>query len=837
MKSGQSTVAAATAALLAGISAPALAQSQTPPLTVITADPQPAPASGSPSVAQASVAPEDSAAAQTSTAPTSDSAVNNGFGDIIVTARRVSESAQRVPVSITALSAKTLESNNIIQVEEIQRVTPGLQVNATTRGSSTPGFALRGQRAYNVNLLTDPAVSVYFADVGQARTTGTNQTLFDLDSVQVLKGPQGTLFGRNTTGGAILINPKRPTADFGGYIQGALGNYNFHDLEGALNLPLAPTLALRVSGKISKRDGYFKNVLNGQKAQDLDAQSVRGFLAWNPTSNLRMDLLGTYFHSNEVGTAAKLKFYDPRGIPAAFPAATRDALAAIYAGELAATNALGRLEYRNSIPFKTRAKVTGIQHTTSLDIDSGLDSLTVKNIFGYRDIKSRYNADTDGGGISVIDYRGIMNEHQVSDELQLVGAGKNFDFIVGLFYFREKGQDTLDQFPQFDVLTPAALKPTPVTLQDFDGINTSYSAFAHGTLKLGGLVEGLSISGGLRQTWDKRAVTWHNRNEIRSPAGTNNRAFQCLLTTVIYATSDRNLCSDSAKTDFSKLTYDISLNYQASRDVLVYLAHRRGYRSGGFNTSPNNAVQTAPFAPETVNDVELGLKSQFLVPFPVRFNGALFYSKYSDVQRLTSTVIGTRLSSQIVNAAKATIKGLEVDLSLRPARWLDVTLGYSLIDAKYDRWEDTYNVAGVPTTVDISDSGFTYIPRHQLNATATVNLPVGPGNGDLSVQGGIYYQSITDTLENNTRNCGPNGLYTGCLNEPTKLDGYSTFNARINWNEVMGSRVDLSLFANNLTNTHYENIGFALVGAIGTFATAPGAPRMYGLQLRLPFGK
>ena len=704
-------------------------------------------------------APATEAAAQTQPSGSA-----KGFDEIVVTARRVSENLQRVPLSVTAITGEALEANNIIQVEDVQRVTPGLQVNATTRGSSTPGFALRGQRAYNVNLLTDPAVSVYFAEVGQARTTGTNQTLFDLESVQVLKGPQGTLFGRNTTGGAILIAPKRPEDEFGGYLQAAMGNYDFVDIEGAINVPLSPTLALRVSGKKSERDGYFTNVLNGQRAQDLHAESYRAFLAWEPTSNLRMDLIGTYFKSDEVGTAVKLKLVDPRGIPAAFPGAVKDILAAAYADELAQTQALGKYEYRNTIPFDTGAKVYGIQHTTTLDLDSGLDELAIKNIFGYRNIKSRYNGDTEGGGIAIIDYRGVMNEHQISDELQLIGRNGNFDFITGLFYFKEKGRDTLDQFRQFDILTPVALGPTPEVFQDFDGTNQSYSAFVHGTYKLDALADGLSVSGGLRYTRDKRAVTWHSRNEIRSPAGTNDRAYLGLLTGAINDASDRDLCADNGKTTFSKITYDVSLNYQASRDVLVYVAHRRGYRSGGFNTSPRNDGQTAPFAPEVVDDIELGVKSQFGGAVPIRFNGALFYSKYNDVQRLTSTVIGTQLSSQIVNAAKATIKGLEFDFTAHPTSWLDLSAGYSYLDAKYNEWEDTYSVGGVLTAVDISDSGFTYIPKHQLNASAAVHFPVGEGGGEMSFQASYYYQSRVDTLENNTRNCGPDGLYTGCLN-------------------------------------------------------------------------
>ena len=781
----------------------------------------------SPALAQAAAAPQAAPAEAANT-----------LGEVVVTARRVSESMQRVPVSITAVTGETIVRNNIVQVDEIQRITPGLQVNATTRGSSTPGFAIRGQRAYNVNLLTDPAVSVYFADVGQARTTGTNQTLFDLDSVQILKGPQGTLFGRNTTGGAILITPKRPTNEFGGYASLSGGNFNFLDAEGAINLPISSTLAARFSGKVSKRDGYFKNVLNGQKAQDLDAESYRAFLSWTPTDDIRSDLVATYFKSDEVGTAVKLALVDPRGIPAAFPAASKAALGAAYASELAATRALGRYQYRNSIPFKTANKVWGIQNTTAVDLHlAGWDSLTVKNIYGYRSIRSQYNSDTDGGGINVIDYNGIMNEHQVSDELQLIGARKDFDFIVGGFYFQEKGIDALDHFRQFDVLTPAFLAPTPYVFQDFDGTNRSTSAFAHATYKLSALREGLSVSGGLRYTEDKRSVNFHSRSEVRFPAGTNTRAYNCTLTGVINLSPDRNLCSQEASKTFSKLTYDASLNYQVNSDVLVYLAGRRGYRAGGFNTTPVNVTQTAPFQPETVDDVELGLKSQFHAgAMPVRFNAAAFHSKYSNVQRLTSTVIGTTLSSQIVNAASATIQGVELDLTARPADWLELTAGYSYLDASYNRWTDTYRVAGVLTSVDISDSGFAYVPKDQVNASATVHLPVGAQNGDLSLQGTVYYQGKVDTLENNTSNCGPDGLYAGCLNEPTKLKGYSLVNLRANWSNVMGHGFDVSVFVNNVTDKYYENVGFALVGAIGTFASAPGAPRMYGLQIKAPFG-
>jgi len=778
------------------------------------------------------------AQAQPQTPPDSPESSTSTLEEVVVTARRVSESMQRVPVAITALSQETLQRNSIIQVEEVQRVTPGFQVNATTRGSSTPGFAIRGQRAYNVNLLTDPAVSVYFADVGQARTTGTNQTLFDLASVQILKGPQGTLFGRNTTGGAILINPRLPGDAFDGYISASAGDYNFRDIEGAVTLPLGDTLSVRLSGKVSQRDGYFTNVVNGQKAQDLDAQSYRAIVSWKPTDNFSSDLIATYFTSDEVGTAVKLKYFDPRGIPAAFPAPARAALAATYAAELANAQSLGRYEYRNSIPFRTESEVWGIQNTTTLDFKvDGWDTLSLKNIFGYRKIDSTYNADTDGGLMSIIDYRGVMNEDQISNELQLIGKRGNLDFIAGLFYFKEEGIDGLDQFRQFDVLTPAATAPTPLVYQDFDGTNTSYSAFAHANYDLEQILTGLSLSGGLRFTKDIREADFHSRNEVRFPTGTNSRAFRCTLTGVINSSLDRDLCSQDAKAEFEKVTYDVSVNYQMTSDILLYLAKRRGYRAGGFNTTPVNATQTAPFEPEIVDDYEFGVKSQFdLGGMPVRINGAIFTSDYSNVQRLTSTVIGTTLSSQIVNAAAATIQGIELELNARPASWLEVTAGYSGIDAKYDEWFDTYNVGGVPTKVDISDSGFTYIPENQFNASATFHFPVPAGLGDASLLVGYYYQSEIDTLENNTKNCGPDGLYAGCLNEPTKIDGYGIWNLRASWSNVLGRGFDVSAFVNNVTDEYYENVGFALVGAIGTYATAPGAPRMFGLQVRMPFG-
>lgn len=795
------------------------------------------------SIATAAAAHAEEVASAPAEPPAAASDANTAKGglaidEIVVTARRVAENLQDVPVAVTAIGEETLRQERIIDVTSLQRVTPSLTVTTTSRGPSTPVYMIRGQRAFSVNTLTEPAVTVYFADVGQSLPTGTNLSLYDLSSVQVLKGPQGTLFGRNTTGGAILFTPAAPTDDFNGYAQATSGSDDLMDFEGAINIPVTDTLAVRAAGKIQRRDGYLTNPVRGDDAGDLHAESVRLSVGWQPTDAFQTTTIGTYF-KDDVQSATKLYLIDPTRIP--FPAPLRAVVTGQYQQALAQLDALDDDEFVDANPQYSRNEVWSAQNSSTLNLAVGFaDELAIKNIAGYRDVRSRYRFNTEGSPLAVVDYPGSINARQFSDELQLLGKKGNLEFQMGLFYYDLKSEDAARSF-QFASLAPLPLPPPivfpTVSLQSYEAHNKSYAGYAHFNYTLDSLLDGLSVSGGARLTRDEREVTYHNR----SAAGFTPTTFRCTLLNNALVPDSDSACATSADTEFEEPTYDISLNYAITDDLLVYLAHRHGYRSGGFNTNPPSValIPTFTFDPETIDDFEVGLKTDFSAgSVNGRLNLAAFRSNYEDIQRSSNVTLpgSTTISSRVTNAAKAHVTGGEVEFTLQPLEGLTLTLNGALIDAEYDEWDDTYLVAGVPTQIDISDSKFALVPKEQINASITYELPLDQSFGDISLRGSYYHQSAIETGEINTSNCGPNGLYAYCNQRLGALPNYHLFNARLDWRDVAGKGFDLALFVDNVTDEFYRPDGLNLLGVLGLMAETIGPPRTFGVELRVPFG-
>jgi iron complex outermembrane receptor protein len=749
--------------------------------------------------------------------------------EVVVTARRREENLQSVPVAVSVTTGAEIEARNIVKVEDLQRTTAGMTVVSATRGGSTPAYAIRGQRTYDTSSSSDPAITLYFDEYGVTRTTGSNQLLFDLASVQVLKGPQGTLFGRNNTGGAILVTPNTPQFEAGGYVKGTLGSYDLRDIEGVVNVPLGHMAALRLSGKYTARDGYLRNVLSDEKLDDIDSIGLRGALLIRPNDSIESTTTALYYKNDSNGTAAKLVAIQPARSPA--PAVYTPLLNA----ELAATNALGRYQFRSSIrDFKSVDEVWGVQNKTTIELG---ENLTIKNIIGNRDISTKASIDTDGSGLVLIDYFVDVKTKQFSEELQVQSNLGPLELVSGLFYFKETSTDKNEQFQFTDLIPPG--RPLAAGLQDYEVSATSYAAFAHVNYDASSLLEGLSLSAGLRYTHDKRKVTPRTRTPIYN-AATNSYAYQCVLTGVVHATSDRNLCGAEGSASFNEPTWNASINYQLDGDTLVYVAHRHGYKAGGINSRATPTTGFRPYDPEKVNDIELGLKKDFQVgDLSGRFNAAVYRTWLSQAQKTqvtTVTVAGTTFVSNLVsNAARATVNGLEAELVLRPTDALTFNLGYSLIDAQYSSWFDSIVIGGVITPVDISDSRFAYIPKHQLNASVRYELPVSDDIGQIALLGTAYFQSAVYDTDINSRNCGPGGAYLNCLNADSRLDGYGLIGLRAEWKKPFGAPIEVAAFVENLTKTYYENFGFTAL-ANGFRSVGIGAPRTFGISVRAAFG-
>lgn len=697
-----------------------------------------------------------------------------GFEEIVVTARRREESLQEVPLAITALSGDELQKLNATKVENLGAIVPSLVITPSNSRRSSPSFALRGQRQDAQFTANDQSVGIYVAEAVQARVFGLSKSLFDLESVQVLKGPQGTLFGRNTTGGAILFQPRRPDFDgVGGYASVRLGNFGQRDFEGALNVPLSDTLALRVGVNWTQQDGYVRDVNLARGVNQDNSIASRAVLLFEPGTGWNNTLYLDYFTADEPGsTASRLTSARPGSTPD-----IRYGLADVLESQ------------RQNLDFwqteqdwaqaVSKGRNLGATNVTTFELS---ESMRLKNILNYREVDARERQDLDGTAFPVLHLEQLQTAEQVSEELQLQGEAidSRLNWIVGAYYFREEG--TADTFTS---VNGTVANPRYTKL-----VNKSYSVFAQGDYRL---TDTLSTTLGGRFTWDERSI--------------DQRLLNATTLACIFCAKD----SDK----FESPTYTASLNWQFAPSKLVYLATRTGYRSGGFNSSANTAAAMQGFDPEDVTDYELGLKADWKIgKASLRSNLAVFHTDYEDIQRAVIKVVDGVPVTTIFNAAEATIDGGEIELTLEVSD-VSITASAAFVEPDYKVFvEET--PAGV---IDRSGNDFAYIPHETYRLGASWLLPLKPASGgDFTLSADYYWQSE---------------VYFSEFNDPTNFqDSYGLLNARLAWSKPFGVNMEVALWGRNLTAEEY------FVSAGGNYASSGytysgiGNPRTYGLELR-----
>jgi iron complex outermembrane recepter protein len=720
---------------------------------------------------------------------------NSTIGEVVVTARRRDERALDVPVAVSVLSGSDLQANSVQTVLDIARNVPAFQMQPTAQSKNSVAYTIRSQRQSEQVLTQDLSVAVYFADVTLARSQGANGALFDLSSVQVLKGPQGTLFGRNTTGGAVLLTPQQPTMEYEGYVTGRLGNYDQRFVEGVVNLPIHERLQVRLGGQISRRDGYVTNLFNGRKLEDEDTYSWRAYIRAEPTDNLTNSLVINSYHvDNEHGAGPVLLAATP---PATtfFPGIT---------ASIAKTQADGWYTANSNNASLAKLQSTLISNTTELS----LGEVTLKNIFGYRYLSSALLQDIDGSPFTVFPAYDYAHDHQYSEEFQILGKAldNRLDYIVGAYYFFEQGSNTNGNAP---------LGAERMSTGDIR--NISKSLFAQLDYKVR---PDLSVTAGVRQTWDKREITWHN---FSGPYG---GPYVCALTTNAGARLDP--CSRYSSVDFSKPTYTVSLDWHPTTDILLYAAHRRGYRAGGYNLRSNTPAQSVPFLPENVKDFEVGAKTIWRHgDIRGTFNIAAYHQDYRNIQRQQSLILnGLFAGSIIANAASAKIDGVEVDGSVSPLPGLELSAFFSYSDPRYKKWLETQSNGSV---VDIRNAPFAGAPKYSGGASVQYKFDA-EHSGNFVFNANVYAQSKTYGQDS--------AIFRTTLQRQTLaiVKGWSIANTRVEWNDMMGSRVSSALYVRNVFDRRYNLSVLDLIdNQLGLLSAWRAEPRMYGAEVKVRF--
>lgn len=737
--------------------------------------------------------------------------------EIVVTARKVSENIQDIPLSITALSGDALEDRSVREVRDLSATVPNVVIQASNNDPGSATVAIRGQTQAGILLTLDSSVGLYFDGVNIPRAHGLRTALVDIQRVEVLRGPQGTLYGRNTTGGAVSFVTKDPTERLEGYGQVTLGNYDQQTALGVVNLPLSDNLAVRVVAQKGKRDGYGENA-NGHELESEDTTYFRTKAKWT-SENVTALLTADYFDHDAGGGITKLVGLSPAfGTTPEGGAITRQAAAelglpATAAGWAAAAAALkgqiGGDPYRTTSIDDTFSDNKG--QSVALSVDWSLDdSLTLRSVTGYRGFTTHNLIDLDGSSAIANSSRQNTDADFYSEELQLLGDGEGFNWVLGAYASYEEGNEN-----SIANSTPA-LNANARTFLDGDVENESRALFAQGNYQL---TSALTLTLGARYTWETKKLV--SRNRILNANGTvTTRLPVQLQDDPAVCTATPANCTASFSDTYSDPSWLASLNYKITDDVMVYGKVTRGFRGGGQNLRGlSTVINFTPFEPETVTEYEAGLKAS-LADNRLRLNLAVYQDDYKDVQRQASVIIAGAQTSLITNAASAKLRGAEaeIDWLLTDELSLRGNVGYN--HAKYDSFPDA--TLGDRSGEDWPTPDWTYAIGARYEA------PVSFGSASVQVDyAGQSKQSMV-----------PSARATADL---IRQPGYALLDARVTF-KVDAWDADVALFGRNLTDKTFYSSGFvseakdAATGLFSGYASLnTGAPRTFGVTVTKRF--
>jgi iron complex outermembrane receptor protein len=726
--------------------------------------------------------------AQTASAPAAPAAPG-ALGDIIVTARRTSEKLQDVPVAVTALGPKTIEEQKIRSLLDVQRVSPSLSISPVNGVGSNASVQLRGMVQTDAGIGVDPSVGVYMNEVYMARPDGLDSAIYDVSSIQVLKGPQGTLFGRNSVGGAVLIETRKPGHEFGGYVDASLEAPYGYSVDGALDIPVSDTAGFRIAGSRQYIQGYTK--VSGQDFRLDDRNRWAGRITFDAelAPGLKTTFVADGFRSHANGTAVAPLYYNPALITPANP------VNAAYIAEFNAYQARdSRTVTRDFKPFN-HAYTLGASNTTSYQLSP---ELLIKNIIGWHKQRSFDLVDQDGTAADVLATTVMSNTHQFSEELQLQGDlfNKTLSFVAGGYYFQESGINYAHSWVRSPITTPAGNE------NRFYGANRAESVFAHLSYKLPIAVPA-HIFGGIRYTQDRREIGFRTRSVSASGATT------CL---VAGAPAD---CDLRRRKTFTAPTWDVGVDIRPVKQMMLYASVSRGYRSGGFNGRATSAVQQQPYAPEYATSFEVGTKTNWTVgSVRASLDVSAYYVKYDDIQRELRFVTDSGgVVSFVVNAAKARIQGLEAESTINFSRDVSLSGYFSYTDPKYQKFEQL--------GVDETFNKFSYVPKYQAGATFDWTV-AHTSAGDFALDLNWLHKS---------------GFFLDLLNVPgAHTKAYDIGNAFIAWNHMLGSKISAQLYVHNMFDKRYALSGQSQASSLGISSVYLGPPRTVGVSVNVPFG-
>ena len=776
--------------------------------------------------------------------------------DIVVTARKVAESQQSVPVSITAFSQEGLERQAVLSVQDLQTAVPGLFVAPNSQGGA-PTFAIRAAKADNG---TSNTVTTYINDMPTTTTLAVALMVYDMESVSTLKGPQGTLFGANSTGGAIIFRPKPPTDEFEGYIKGGLGNFNRRELEGVLNIPFGEAFQVRLAGNLVRRDGFVTNEAStaerGEASVDLSNErheSFRFSARLAPSDTFQNDLMVSYFNMDQNPQQAIPVYlrgrYDYQTF-LGFSVPVDYAMAGISAAPDERHVRIG------PDPTYAKARIWDITNTTTVQLS---DNLTAKLALGFEDADLDTFESSGATVGTVVDgrTRDQLRQFTVEPSVDYETSDGRFKIKVGGFYSdldRKTGNSYGVIGLPFDLAAVPAGGIVPnyyplASISNYFRDLTSKALYSQLSYKL---TDTLTATLGARYTWDKGRYKASNKTglgqaNVDQYLGTfalDAPALPCSSGLATYKNFDPVACTGEQDYKTSSPSFTAVLENQFSRTVMGYATVRTGYLVGGFNNQvyvPGGFAQV--FKPEKVLDGEIGVKADWcLAGQPIRTNFDIFAGRYRNQQRVQN---GTTSTGQtfiaVQNAGKSHFYGTDVEIVYDLTDQFQLRGSYQWVHARYDEFEAPLNIPGVTGAfVDFKGRAQSQTPAHVLNISGTYTLPLDENLGKVSATLTYFWRSSTTghdapTVSGTVLPSGELDQVTLDFSEYDKLPSYGLANLSVNWNNVLGSNFDLNFWVKNLFDKKYAVYQSNQLLQFGYATYTYGSPRELGANLRFNF--
>ncbi|MFK8049863.1 MAG: TonB-dependent receptor [Halioglobus sp.] len=714
----------------------------------------------------------------TSTAAGQSTQDNSMLEEVIVTAQKREQSLQDTPISIASFNNADVEKLGITNLHDIASAVPNLDIRQTTNSSAGARVYIRGIGVNDHVVTLDGAVGIYMDGVYLARNTGLAFDVADIERIEVLRGPQGSLWGRNTTGGAINFISKLPTGEFGFKQTVDIGNYDLVRTNSQIEAPLTEQLSAKLSLLYEDKEGWVENRAAGVDFGDQENLGTRLALNWVPSEQLQIDYAYDYSQS-DFGSN-----YYQNGTP--FNAA----FAGVPFSRSRQENASPSVPYQES-----DFEIEGHGLTVLWDLGP---SMQLKSISSYREMEQHNYTDNGANPVSTRIFSNDpfdVDQSQVSQELQLLGSAFNdeLQYTTGLYYFREEGEESNADFVSLT---------TAFEFQIYDRFvkaeNSAWAAYGEMTWTPAALSDRLHLTAGARYSVDKREIQISNNLlEVQTPES-----------------------AGGARDDWSNLSPSFVLAYDVSDHSNAYIKYVHGYRTGGFNGRAGTVREAIkPVDEENLVSYELGLKSEWF-DRRLRINTAVFVSDYEDVQLslVDNDPDAPPGAVARINAGEAELSGIELDITAALSDRLRIHLAYAYLDSEFvevidpisgDDISDIYLLVGAPETSYNADLDYTIGHYDWGHLSANLNY-----------------------AWRDSRNIKTTELEVG---DP--VGSYGLWNARLSlteWKISSSGALGFALWIRNLTDEEYQLDGFGLPTTGSTLVTY-GEPRTYGVQLSYTF--